>query len=79
MYSSTQARDSSLLQSAHTRSGGHLPSYAMGNGVSYPEGKAARSEATDHLHLMLKLSMMEDKPQTTHPPPPPIIISLFYN
>ena len=56
-----------LLQSAHTRSGGHLAFYSMGNGVSYPEGKAARSEAIDHLHLVLKLSMMEDKPQTPHP------------
>jgi len=40
----------------------------MGNGVSFPESKAARGEADDHLHLVLKLSMREAKPQTLLPP-----------
>jgi hypothetical protein len=69
MYSSTQARDFSLLQSVHTRSGGHSASYSVGIGFSFPEGKAARSEAGDYLYPVLKLSMRKAKPQTHLPPP----------
>jgi hypothetical protein len=53
---SNPSRAKIFLQNFQTGSGAHLASYSVGTGSSFP-GRAMR--LTIHLHLMLRLRMVE--------------------